>query len=95
MYSHLIIPKIHLLMTESFIKFEHSFVASTLDFWHHPVWKCSFGACIGNFISNGYQMKNGMLLAMLQTTLPQAKSLSVFSKDSASESCIFIDIKLS
>jgi hypothetical protein len=88
MYSHLIIPKTHSLMTESFIKFGHSFVASTSDFWHHPVWKCSFGACIGNFITNGYQMKNGMLLAMSQTTIPQVNSLSVISGDSAAESCV-------
>ncbi len=87
MHSHLIIPKNHSLMTKSFIRFGHSFVAFRLDFWHHPVWKCSIGACIGSFITNGYQMKNGMLLAMLQTTIHQANSLCVISGDSAAESC--------
>jgi hypothetical protein len=88
MSSHVIFPKIHSLMTESFIKFGHSFVASTSVFWDHPVWKSSFCACVGNFITNGYQMQNGMFLAMLQTTLPQANSLSVISGASLSGGCL-------
>ena len=88
MSSHVIFPKIHSLMTESFIKFGHSFVSSTSVFRHHAVWKFSFGACVGNFITNGYQMQNGMFLAMLQTTLPQAISLSVISRASLSGGCL-------
>ena len=59
-------------MTESFIKFGNSFVASTSDFWHHPVWKMAFGASVANLMTNGYQFKNGLFLAVSQTTLPNA-----------------------
>ena len=56
-------------MLELFIKFRNSFVASTSDFWHHKVWKMSFGGCIANFMASGYHFKNGMFLAISKATL--------------------------
>ena len=70
------LSQIHTFVTESFIQFGNSFVSSTSDFWHHPVWKTSFGASVSNFMANGYQFKNGLFLAVPQTTLP-----SVISED--------------
>ena len=72
--THCVLSKIHTFVTESFIEFGNSFVASTSDFWHHPVWKTSFGASVSNFMKNGYQFKNGLFLAVAQTTLPSVIS---------------------
>jgi hypothetical protein len=72
--THCVLSQIHTFDTESFIEFGNSFVASTSDFWHHPVWKTSFGASVSNFMTNGYQFKNGLFLAVAQTTLPSVIS---------------------
>jgi len=47
----------------------NSFVASTSDFWHHPVWKKSYGAVIANLMTKGYRFKNGLFLAVSNTTI--------------------------
>ena len=45
-----------------------SFVVSSSDFWHHPIWKKSFGAAMANFIASGYKFKTGHFLAISDAT---------------------------
>lgn len=51
--------EISLMLKELYLLYTESFVASTSDFWWHPVMKQSFGACIANFMANRYSFKNG------------------------------------
>jgi hypothetical protein len=60
--------EISLMMKELYLLYSEGFVASTSDFWWHPVMKQSFGACIANFMANKYSFKNGLNLFMSDTT---------------------------
>lgn len=60
--------EISLMMKELYLLYSEGFVASTSDFWWHPVMKQSFGACIANFMANKYRFKNGLDLFMSDTT---------------------------
>jgi len=57
------------IVTEGFIKFRSSFIASTSDFWHNPQRKKSFGASIANMMTNHFEFHNGLCLAVSDTTL--------------------------
>jgi hypothetical protein len=61
--------QIKLIVTELYLTYMHSFVASTSDFWAQPILKCSFGGCIANMIANGYYFCMGMFLAVSDTTM--------------------------
>ena len=56
-------------MTELFLKFNNSFVASTSDFWWDPNRQMSFGGSIANIMVNHYRFKNGLCLAMPDATM--------------------------
>ena len=56
-------------MTEKFLKYETSFVASTSDFWWDIVCKKSFGARIGKFVANRHMFKNGLSIFVSDTTI--------------------------
>mmetsp|Transcript_18661 Transcript_18661/g.30159 ORF Transcript_18661/g.30159 Transcript_18661/m.30159 type:complete len:158 (+) Transcript_18661:246-719(+) len=60
-------------MLEGFLKNCTNIISLTSDFWHHPIWKTAFGACIKNFIANGYYMNTGEFLAISDTTLAKMK----------------------
>ena len=60
--------QINNFIIECSILYNCSFVASTSDFWHHPVWKTAFGATVANFMTHGYFFQNGLFLAMSSTT---------------------------
>lgn len=61
------------IVTEGFIKYRSSFIASTSDFWHDPQRKKSFGASIANIMTNHYHFHNGLCLAVSNTTLESMK----------------------
>ena len=61
------------IVTEGFIKFRCSFIASTSDFWHDPQRKKSFGASIANMMTKHYEFHNGLCLAVSDTTLGAMK----------------------
>ena len=60
---------IYLFMTENFLKYKTSFVASMSNFWWDSCRKKQFGAFIGKFMSNRYTFKNGLSLFVLNTTM--------------------------
>ena len=61
------------IVTEAFLIFRHSFIASTSDFWHDPQRKKSFAACIANLMTKHYHFRNGLFLAVSDTTLAAMK----------------------
>ena len=65
--------ELYLFMTELYLLYHQSFVASTSDFWVDPVRKQSFGAAIANFMANRYKFKNGLSLFVPMTTVASAK----------------------
>ncbi len=67
-------------MTEAFISFGNSFVASTSDFWHHPYWKMAFGASVANVMTNGYKFNDGLFVAVSNTTLKSVDTKILRSK---------------
>ena len=66
--------QIQLIVTGLFLIFTESFIASTSDFWWHPVWQQSFAASIANMMANGYTMSNGMFLAMSPSTFKKVQT---------------------
>ena len=56
-------------MSELFLEYQSSFVASTSDFWWDPVRKVSFAACIGNFMAKSYPLYDGTRIFVLDTTM--------------------------
>ena len=60
--------QIQLIVTDQFLQYTECFIASTSDFWWHPVWQQSYAATIANMMAKGYTMKTGMFLAMSNTT---------------------------
>ena len=56
-------------MTENFLKYETSSVASTSIFWWVRVCKKCFGACIGNSMANIYTFNNGLSIFVSDTTI--------------------------
>ena len=60
---------IYLFMTENFLKYETSFVASTSELWWDIVSKNSVVAYIGYFMANRYTFKNGGFLFFFDTTM--------------------------
>lgn len=67
-------------MVEGFLAYHNSFVASTSDFWHHPVWKKAFVAVVANFMGNGYHFRKLGFLAVSKTTMQRLQA-SGESKD--------------
>ena len=67
--NDLLMEDIYLFMTEKFLKYETSFVASTSDFWWDIVRKKSFGARIGKFVANRHMFKNGLSIFVSDTTI--------------------------
>ena len=61
------------MVTELFMLYSNSFVASTSDFWWDPVRRVSFAASIANLMVNHYQFKNGLCIAMSNTTMKTLK----------------------
>ena len=57
------------MLKEIYLLYSESFIASTSDFWWHPVMKKSFGVYIANFMANKYRLKNGLSLFMSDTTI--------------------------
>ena len=68
-----ILPQMKRLVTDAYINYTESFVASTSDFWWHDVWKTQFAASIANFISPGYFLVNGAFLVMSSLTLTKLR----------------------
>ena len=62
------------MVTELFMLYNNSFVASTSDFWWDPVRRVSFAASVANFMVNHYQFKNELCLAMSNMTMNKLKS---------------------
>jgi len=60
--------EISLIIQELFLKYCTGFVASSSDFWWHPVYQLSFGGCIASVIANRYRMQNGLSLFMSDST---------------------------
>ena len=69
-----IFRQIYRIVTELYIKYIKSFVASNSDFWWDKSRKLGFGACVGCFIANHYKFKNGLSLAMSNLTLKEMKN---------------------
>jgi hypothetical protein len=61
--------QIKLIVTELYLTYMRGFVASTSDFWAHPILKCSFGGCIANMMANGCYFRSKMFLAVSDTTM--------------------------
>ena len=62
------------MVTELFMLYSNSFVASTSDFWWDPARRVSFAASVANFMVNHCQFRNGLCLAMSNTTMKKLKS---------------------
>ena len=73
------LTQINNFLIECFLLYRSSFVASTSDFWHHPVWKTSFGATVANFMAPGYIFRNGLFLAVSDTTKKRLHKSGTFS----------------
>ena len=56
-------------MTENFLKYETSFIASTSEFWLYEVCNNTFDACIGTFMANRHTFNNGIFLFVSDTTM--------------------------
>ena len=56
-------------MTENFLEYDTSFIASRSDFWWDIVRKNYFGVCIENFMTNRYTFKNGHSIFVSDTTM--------------------------
>ena len=67
--NYLLTKDIYLFMTENFLKYKTSFVASTSDFWRDRVFKNYFGEFIGNFIANRYKFNNGLSIIVFDTII--------------------------
>ena len=68
----------------------NSFVASTSDFWHDPQRKMSFGASVGNIMTEHYDFKNGLCLAVSNTTKQKMIKDGTFA-DLVANSTSFMD----
>ena len=78
--------EIHLFMTENFLKYETSFIASTSEFWLYEVCNNTFDACIGTFMANRHTFNNGIFFCLRHnneiriqrcTMIPKAKPCSL------------------
>ncbi|EJK76270.1 hypothetical protein THAOC_01980 [Thalassiosira oceanica] len=60
------------IIQELFLKYHTGFVASSSDFWWHPVYQLSFGGCIASVMANRYRMQDGLSLFMSYSGQVQA-----------------------
>ena len=65
--------QINILVKEGHLRYSNGFVSSNSDFWHDPTRKDSFGAVCANMTMKHYQFRNGLILAISDTTLAKMR----------------------
>ena len=55
------------------MRYSNGFVSSNSDFWHDPTRKDSFGAVCANMTMKHYPFRNGLILAISDTTLAKMR----------------------
>ena len=77
------------MITEGYLRWHSSFVASSSDFWSHPTWRKSFAAVIANFMTKGYYFKQpNLFLACSDTTMAKIKNSNLTDNLLRSEKAI-------